>query len=271
MKKYGYGYLEEIMVRRADNKLYKLKEGDFPRLQINDIEDILFHVVRYQLIILSGDDVVDFAIALRMLLSSLEDITKNIDMKYLPKRRWSTLEKKRAYCMIKYIYKLLKEWRMMRSLEKFVGGRFYKTDLKLLQRTISLRHIVFTSRSQNRRDLPRDISLDSVVVLRYEKRSTSENKGKVPTEMGLVLEQTQQGFSYEVSGKGSTVLVESHHTPTGGLSTSQPYFSPTLRIPIRQETEVPQPSSHPHTNVADEAASTGVDVRHEGLPLLSLA
>ncbi|GKE05726.1 hypothetical protein Tco_1397744 [Tanacetum coccineum] len=29
-----------------------------------------------------------------------------------------------------------------------------------------------------------------------------------------------------------------------------------------QETEVPQPSSPPHTNVADEAASIGVDVRY---------
>ncbi|GJU79378.1 hypothetical protein Tco_1276448 [Tanacetum coccineum] len=38
-----------------------------------------------------------------------------------------------------------------------------------------------------------------VVKFRYEKRSKSENKGKVPTEMELVLEQTQQGTSYEVS------------------------------------------------------------------------
>ncbi|GJW01831.1 hypothetical protein Tco_1557082 [Tanacetum coccineum] len=30
------------------------------------------------------------------------------------------------------------------------------------------------------------------------------------------------------------------------------------------ETEVPHLSSPPHTNVADEAASIGVDVRHEG-------
>ncbi|GJZ76169.1 hypothetical protein Tco_0640634 [Tanacetum coccineum] len=42
------------------------------------------------------------------------------------------------------------------------------------------------------------IPLDSVEVLRYEKKSKSENKGKVPTEMELVLEQTQQGTSYEV-------------------------------------------------------------------------
>ncbi|GKC70166.1 hypothetical protein Tco_1116049, partial [Tanacetum coccineum] len=58
---------------------------------------------------------------------------------------------------------------------------------------------------KNRRDLPRDIPLDSVVVLRYEKRSKSENKGKVPTEMELVLEQTQQGTSYEVSVRAEGV------------------------------------------------------------------
>ncbi|GJR97158.1 hypothetical protein Tco_0269332 [Tanacetum coccineum] len=93
MKKHRYGYIEEIVVRRADNDLYKFKEGDF-----------------------LCDDVSDFAIALRMFTRSL-----------------------------------------------------------VIQK-----------------DLPRDIPLDSVVVLRYEKRSKSENKGKVPTEMELVLEQTQQ-------------------------------------------------------------------------------
>ncbi|GJT94032.1 hypothetical protein Tco_1082877 [Tanacetum coccineum] len=52
---------------------------------------------------------------LTRLLSSLEDITMNIDMEYLPKRRWSTLEKKRAHFMIKDINKLLKERRIMRK------------------------------------------------------------------------------------------------------------------------------------------------------------
>ncbi|GJT44901.1 hypothetical protein Tco_0953616 [Tanacetum coccineum] len=73
---------------------------------------------------------------LTSLLSSLEDITKNIDMEYLSKRRWSTLEKKKAHFMIKDINKLLKERIRMRGLEKFVGGRVYGTDLRLLQRTI---------------------------------------------------------------------------------------------------------------------------------------
>ncbi|GJR73377.1 hypothetical protein Tco_0085742 [Tanacetum coccineum] len=39
------------------------------------------------------------------LQTSLHDITKNIRMKYLSKRRWSTLEKKRANIMIKAIDK----------------------------------------------------------------------------------------------------------------------------------------------------------------------
>ncbi|GJY65806.1 hypothetical protein Tco_0468044 [Tanacetum coccineum] len=73
---------------------------------------------------------------LTRLLSSLEDITKNIDMEYLLKRRWSTLEKKIAHFMIKDINKLLKDRRIMKSLEKFVGGRLYRTDLRNLQRTI---------------------------------------------------------------------------------------------------------------------------------------
>ncbi|GJS21123.1 reverse transcriptase domain-containing protein [Tanacetum coccineum] len=73
---------------------------------------------------------------LTRLLSSLEDITKNIHKEYLPKRRWSTLEKKRAYFMIKDINKLLKERRMMRSLEKFVGehAEFDESDTYVLER-----------------------------------------------------------------------------------------------------------------------------------------
>ncbi|GJZ71482.1 DNA helicase [Tanacetum coccineum] len=65
---------------------------------------------------------------LTRLLTSLEDITNNIHMEYLPKKRWSTLEKKRAYIMIKAINKLLKERRIMRSLEKFIGLGIHSHD-----------------------------------------------------------------------------------------------------------------------------------------------
>nr|GEW51602.1 hypothetical protein [Tanacetum cinerariifolium] len=71
-------YLKEIVVRRADNDLYKFKEGDFLRLRINDIEDMLLLVVQNRLTNLSGDDVSDFAITLRMFTRSIV-IQKNIN------------------------------------------------------------------------------------------------------------------------------------------------------------------------------------------------
>ncbi|GKF89112.1 hypothetical protein Tco_0263075, partial [Tanacetum coccineum] len=67
-----------------------------------------------------------------------------------------------------------------------------------------------------------------------------------------------------IQAEGSTVLVKSYHTPTGATSTSQPPLSSPSRIPTRQESEVPQPRSPTQTLVVDEAASTGVDVRHGG-------
>nr|GEV94734.1 hypothetical protein [Tanacetum cinerariifolium] len=66
-KWYGYGYLEEIKVRRADQKLYKFMEGEFPRLHLNDIEDMLLLIVQNKLFNLNGDVIVDLAMALRML------------------------------------------------------------------------------------------------------------------------------------------------------------------------------------------------------------
>nr|GEW88199.1 hypothetical protein [Tanacetum cinerariifolium] len=73
---------------------------------------------------------------------------------------------------------------------------------------------------QNQRDLPKEIPLDSVEVLRYDKRSKSEIKGKVPTEMELVLEHTQQGTSYEVLAdfdKSNTFVLERFDTLAGNL------------------------------------------------------
>ncbi|GJV24413.1 hypothetical protein Tco_1377108 [Tanacetum coccineum] len=48
MRKHRYGYFEKIVLRRADNVLYRFKEGDFPQLQINDIEDMLILVKRVE-------------------------------------------------------------------------------------------------------------------------------------------------------------------------------------------------------------------------------
>ncbi|GJV48698.1 hypothetical protein Tco_1438910 [Tanacetum coccineum] len=71
IRKHRYGYLKEIVVRRANNDLYRFNEVDFPHLRINDIEDMLLLVVHNRLTYLSSNDVSDFAIALRMFTRSL--------------------------------------------------------------------------------------------------------------------------------------------------------------------------------------------------------
>ncbi|GJZ38146.1 hypothetical protein Tco_0584337 [Tanacetum coccineum] len=68
--------------------------------------------------------------------SVLHDIASNLRMDYLPKKRWSSLDRNKSRIMIKAIDRLLLERRLMRSLEKFIGGREYGNDLWLLQQTI---------------------------------------------------------------------------------------------------------------------------------------
>ncbi|GKD01296.1 hypothetical protein Tco_1171570 [Tanacetum coccineum] len=68
--------------------------------------------------------------------TALNDIAMGIRMEYLPKRKWSGLDKQRARVMVQDINKQLYERRLMRNFEKFVGGRKYGNDLRLLEQTI---------------------------------------------------------------------------------------------------------------------------------------
>ncbi|GJY86464.1 hypothetical protein Tco_0500490 [Tanacetum coccineum] len=215
MKKYDYGHLEKIEVRRDDQKLYTFKKGNFKRLRLQDIEDMLLLLVQQKLTNLTIDKWYDLNVALRMytkhiviqrrvedlqlgvksyqkklnltkpdtyksnlrnktaytsysdphgiiyvdqykrkrlmradelhkfsdgtlndVRSALHDIAAGIRMEYLPMRKWSNLDKKRARVMVQDIDKQLYQRRLMRNLEKFVGGRVYGNDLRLLERTI---------------------------------------------------------------------------------------------------------------------------------------
>ncbi|GKD13628.1 hypothetical protein Tco_1198035 [Tanacetum coccineum] len=63
--------LEEIVVKRSDQKLYKFKEGNFVDLNLNEIEDMLLFAVQHKLFHLDRSDIVDFIMALRMFIRSL--------------------------------------------------------------------------------------------------------------------------------------------------------------------------------------------------------
>nr|GEV82752.1 hypothetical protein [Tanacetum cinerariifolium] len=68
--------------------------------------------------------------------TALDDCLKGIRMKYLPQSIWRRSDKERAAAMIQDIDKQLKTMRIIRSLEKFIGGRLYEGDFRMLQQTI---------------------------------------------------------------------------------------------------------------------------------------
>ncbi|GJU90845.1 hypothetical protein Tco_1303268 [Tanacetum coccineum] len=79
-KLHGYGFLEEIVVRRADRQLYKFKEGDFVNLHLNDIEDMLLLVVQHKLFQLDGSGIINLAVALHFPGISVKELyTPSLD------------------------------------------------------------------------------------------------------------------------------------------------------------------------------------------------
>ncbi|GJV30067.1 hypothetical protein Tco_1386515 [Tanacetum coccineum] len=70
-RKYIVSITKTKAARRADRKLYTFKEGDFPRLHLNDIKDMLLFHVQNKLYNLEGNDIVDLAVVLCMFTQSL--------------------------------------------------------------------------------------------------------------------------------------------------------------------------------------------------------
>ncbi|GKE97649.1 hypothetical protein Tco_0021000, partial [Tanacetum coccineum] len=68
---HDYKHLDWITVRRDDDKLYTFKEGDFKRLRLQDIEDMLILLIQGKLPNLNVDDRLAFGVSLRMFTRSI--------------------------------------------------------------------------------------------------------------------------------------------------------------------------------------------------------
>nr|GEY08665.1 hypothetical protein [Tanacetum cinerariifolium] len=75
------------------------------------------------------------------------------------------------------------DFRLGLEMEQLVGAQELEMDYKLMTRT---------------RDLPRDIPLDRIEVLRYDTKGVKVRKRKLETKTDLTLKQTQRGVSDEV-------------------------------------------------------------------------
>nr|GEX76854.1 hypothetical protein [Tanacetum cinerariifolium] len=197
MRWYDYRYLEEIIVQRDDNVLYKFKKGDLLRLKLHDIEDMLLLLVQKKLSNLDVDDRYDLGVALRMFTRRIVILHRVKDLQLGVESHQKNLNITRTETTRSNISKLT-PYTAYKNPQGIIYQDTYKRN-KLSAQMNFTNSVTGCSHLQIQRDLNKDIPLDSVVVLMYEKKSKSENKGKVPTKMELELEQTQQGSSYEVS------------------------------------------------------------------------
>nr|GEV71113.1 hypothetical protein [Tanacetum cinerariifolium] len=67
---HNYKHLDWITMRRDNDKLYKFKEGDFKRLRIQDIEDMLLLLIQGKLTNLTVEEHFAFNVSLRMFTKS---------------------------------------------------------------------------------------------------------------------------------------------------------------------------------------------------------
>nr|GEY62167.1 nucleic acid-binding, OB-fold protein [Tanacetum cinerariifolium] len=144
---HNYKHLEWITVRRDDDKLYKFKEGDFKRLCIQDIEDMLLLLVQGKLTNLTVKERFAFNVSLRMFTRSIviqrrvEDLQLYVEIyqKKLnltkPETYRSDLKRKEAYIAYSnlrgFIYQNKdKQNKLMRidELHKFSDGTL--TDVR---------------------------------------------------------------------------------------------------------------------------------------------
>nr|GEU45507.1 hypothetical protein [Tanacetum cinerariifolium] len=68
---HDYKHLDWITMCRDDGKLYKFKEGDFKRLRIQEIEDMLLLLVQGKLKNLTVEERFAFNVSLRMFTRSI--------------------------------------------------------------------------------------------------------------------------------------------------------------------------------------------------------
>ncbi|GJR45948.1 hypothetical protein Tco_1314051 [Tanacetum coccineum] len=129
-------YQKKINLSRPDSYRLNLRKMT-PYTAYHDIQGIIYQDDMDRNRLMHTDELHKFSDGtLNHVHTALNDIATGIQMKYLPKRKWSKQDKQRARVMINAIDKKLRDRRLMRSLEKFVGGRPYGGDLRLLQRTI---------------------------------------------------------------------------------------------------------------------------------------
>ncbi|GKD53044.1 hypothetical protein Tco_1286431 [Tanacetum coccineum] len=135
-----YGYLKEIVVRRANQQEFTFKEADFMRLNLNDIEDRSSYLNKdNKKFLMRADELYKFGDGtLKKVHDELDYMLKNFKLGYnkaMPRSVWTDKDKRWTTSMLEKIEYTLLTRRIMMSLECYMGRRNIKTDYRLLTRT----------------------------------------------------------------------------------------------------------------------------------------
>ncbi|GJU39645.1 hypothetical protein Tco_1192602 [Tanacetum coccineum] len=131
-ERYGYNYLREIVLRRADYNEYKISENDFKILHPNDFEDLnILHIqgTKFDLLPKQG----------QVIYRDRDDNRKMMRIDELIKA-WRSenglrRQKNGVKTYIEGFERRLKIRRIFRSLESFVGGCLRDIDYRLISKT----------------------------------------------------------------------------------------------------------------------------------------
>nr|GFA75672.1 hypothetical protein [Tanacetum cinerariifolium] len=154
--------------------------------------------------------------------NALDDRIKGIQMQYLPTTIWRRGDKDRAAAMIRAIDKMLKTRRIMRSLEKFVGGRLYdkKEKSEKLGRVPTKMELILEHTQQEVVAIACFTQNRSIIRLRHGKTlyelmhdAPSSSKSLTPTEIqsSVILQDVgNDNLDIEVAHKGNDPLLGVH-------------------------------------------------------------
>ncbi|GJX24213.1 hypothetical protein Tco_0228658 [Tanacetum coccineum] len=189
--RYGYTYLKEIVLRRADYKEYKISEADFKNLHPNDFEDLYLLNLQGKLNHLYGSDKVHLSTIVNLwtrnivIRQRVEDLQlEYYTIVYKPRAIiYKDINNQKKIMLESEVHKF-SDGTLTRILEKLdymvkdyrlfkfnpgMENRIWTEDdkrrsqefIKLIERRLKIRRIFrslesFVSGRQNQRDLPRD-------------------------------------------------------------------------------------------------------------------
>nr|GFB12627.1 hypothetical protein [Tanacetum cinerariifolium] len=181
---HNYKHLDWISVRRDDDKIYKFKEGGFKRLRLQDIEDMLLLLVQGKLSNLTVEERFSFNVSLRMFtrsIVSVEDLQLGVE----------SYQKR---------LNLIKPDTYRSDLKRCeADGTLNDVCNALDDRLKGIRMQYFPTTIWRKGDKDRATAMIQAIDKMFKTRRIMRSLERVPTEMELILEHTQQDISYEVS------------------------------------------------------------------------